>query len=199
MAVSASLPRGNILGQGSVPSLSNGVFTVLRNVGGLPYPALPLPRIRGSVGSTGLCQHLSLDPGILCSGTIYGLLLRAFAAEGVSYDGQVLALKTKSPDTKGTAPLIDLQIFAMGAYNVYSSLQDRFGDKDWITSRLLPFLGMGLSAFIPIIHATLIFPYHQLQKQSGLNYYYLEGILMVIGVLFLAVSASLRSSILDIH
>lgn len=76
----------------------------------------------------------------------------------------------------------------MGAYNAYSSLQDRFGDKDWISSRLLPFVGMGLSAFIPIIHAAFIFPYDQLQRQSGLNYYYLEGVLMVIGVLFLAVS-----------
>ncbi|KAL2214012.1 adiponectin receptor protein [Sarocladium strictum] len=77
-------------------------------------------------------------------------------------------------------------IFAMGIYNGYSSLQDRFGDQDWIKSRLAPFVGMGLSAFIPIIHAAFIFPYDQLQKQSGLNYYYLEGILMVIGVLFLA-------------
>lgn len=71
--------------------------------------------------------------------------------------------------------------------NAYLSLQDRYGDKDWIKSRLLPFLGMGLSAFVPIIHAAFIFPYEQLVRQSGLNYYYLEGALMITGVLFLAV------------
>ena len=81
----------------------------------------------------------------------------------------------------------------MGALNVYFSIHDRFGDKSWLTSRLLPFLGMGLSAFIPIGHAAYIFPYDQLRKQSGLNYYYLEGILMVIGVIFLAVRAFLPS------
>lgn len=76
----------------------------------------------------------------------------------------------------------------MGLLNVYNSLNDRYGAKDWLTSRLLPFLGLGLSAFIPIIHAVIIFPYDQFQKQAGLNYYYLEGVLMLIGVLFLAVS-----------
>lgn len=79
------------------------------------------------------------------------------------------------------------QIISMGTLNAGLSLRDRFGAKDWLTSRLLPFLGLGFSAFIPIIHAALIFPYEQLQKQAGLNYYYLEGVLMVTGVVFLAV------------
>ncbi|POR38243.1 Adiponectin receptor protein [Tolypocladium paradoxum] len=77
-------------------------------------------------------------------------------------------------------------IFSMGALNAYLSMNDRYGSKNWLTSRLLPFLGLGFSAFIPILHAALIFPYDQLQRQSGLNYYYLEGVFMLIGVLFLA-------------
>lgn len=76
----------------------------------------------------------------------------------------------------------------MGLFNSYLSLRERFGSKDWLRSRLIPFLGLGLSAFIPIIHAAILFPYDQLQRQSGLNYYYLEGVLMVAGVVFLAVS-----------
>ena len=75
----------------------------------------------------------------------------------------------------------------MGLLNAILSLRDRYGAKDFITSRLVPFLGLGFSAFIPIIHAALIFPYDQLKKQSGLPYYYLEGLLMLIGVVFLAV------------
>lgn len=86
----------------------------------------------------------------------------------------------------------------MGVFNSYLSLKDRFGSKDWLKSRLIPFLGLGLSAFIPILHAAMLFPYEQLQKQSGLNYYYIEGAFMVIGVLFLAVSA-LRVRTFDCH
>ncbi|KAJ2973377.1 hypothetical protein NQ176_g6647 [Zarea fungicola] len=76
-------------------------------------------------------------------------------------------------------------IFVMGAFNSYFSLRGNNDSKDWLTSRLLPFLALSLSAFIPIIHAALIFPYDQLQKQSGLNYYYLEGVFMLTGVAFL--------------
>lgn len=76
----------------------------------------------------------------------------------------------------------------MGAFNSYFSLRGNNDSKDWLTSRLLPFLALSLSAFIPIIHAALIFPYDQLQKQSGLNYYYLEGVFMLTGVGFLVVS-----------
>lgn len=86
----------------------------------------------------------------------------------------------------------------MGLLNAYMSIHDRFGAKNWLTSRLLPFFGLGFSAFIPIIHAALIFPYEQLQKQAGLNYYYLEGVLMVTGVAFLAVSVVLHRSCLDV-
>ena len=86
----------------------------------------------------------------------------------------------------------------MGVLNIYLSVNDRFGAKDWFTSRLLPFVGMGFSAFVPIVHAALIFPYGQLQKQAGLNYYYLEGACMLTGIFFLAVrlagSASLSPS-----
>ncbi|OAQ95995.1 hypothetical protein LLEC1_07527, partial [Akanthomyces lecanii] len=76
-------------------------------------------------------------------------------------------------------------IFVMGAFNSYLSLYGKMESKDWLKSRLLPFLALSLSAFIPIFHAVLLFPYDQLQKQSGLNYYYLEGACMLTGVAFL--------------
>ncbi|CAI7589495.1 unnamed protein product [Penicillium glandicola] len=47
-------------------------------------------------------------------------------------------------------------------------------------------MATGLSAFAPIIHAASIFPYEQLDKQAGLRYYYLEGLVIIIGVLFYA-------------
>lgn len=78
----------------------------------------------------------------------------------------------------------------MGAFNSYLSLHGRNDSKDWLTSRLLPFLALSFSAFIPIFHAVLLFPYDQLQKQSGLNYYYLEAVFMLTGVFFLVVSSA---------
>lgn len=77
----------------------------------------------------------------------------------------------------------------MGAFNSFLSFYGKNDSKDWLTSRLVPFFALGLSAFIPIFHAVLLFPYDQLQKQSGLNYYYLEGVCMITGVVFLVVSA----------
>ena len=76
----------------------------------------------------------------------------------------------------------------MGLLNCYLSMRDVNGSKDWIKSRLLPFIAMGFSALVPIAHAAILFPYEQLQKQAGLNWYYLEGICMLTGVVFLAVS-----------
>lgn len=83
----------------------------------------------------------------------------------------------------------------MSLINAYMSLNDRYGSENWVVSRLLPFLGLGFFALIPIGHAAIIFPYEQFQKQAGLNYYYLEGVLMVAGVIFLAVRANLVSGI----
>ncbi|KAF7564044.1 hypothetical protein G7046_g28 [Stylonectria norvegica] len=77
-------------------------------------------------------------------------------------------------------------IISMGLLNIYQSMKDHYGAKNFVHQRLLPFLGLGFSAFIPIIHAAIIFPYEQLQRQAGLNYYYVEGLCMLIGVVFLA-------------
>jgi adiponectin receptor len=75
----------------------------------------------------------------------------------------------------------------VGLVNCYMSMTDNSESEEWIKYRLLPFLGLGFFACIPIAHAAFMFPYDQLLQQSGLNYYYLEGVLMVTGVLFLAV------------
>ncbi len=61
--------------------------------------------------------------------------------------------------------------------------------KGWRNLRLFVFVATGLSAFIPIVHAIRIFPYDQLEKQAGLRYYYLEGVLMLVGATFYAVGS----------
>ncbi|KAH7329326.1 adiponectin receptor protein [Stachybotrys elegans] len=77
-------------------------------------------------------------------------------------------------------------IISVGLVNCYMSMTDNSESEEWIRYRLIPFLGLGFFACIPIAHAAFMFPYEQLQKQSGLNYYYVEGALMITGVIFLA-------------
>ncbi|KAK4175098.1 hemolysin-III related-domain-containing protein, partial [Triangularia setosa] len=48
--------------------------------------------------------------------------------------------------------------------------------------RTVSFIATRFSAFAPIIHAASIFPYHQLDKQASLRYYYAEGLIVRIGV-----------------
>ncbi|OPB45348.1 mPR-like GPCR protein [Trichoderma guizhouense] len=60
----------------------------------------------------------------------------------------------------------------------------RLQSPKWRNLRVFAFVGTGLSAFAPIIHAATIFPYDQLDKQAGLRYYYLEGISILTGVVF---------------
>jgi adiponectin receptor len=53
--------------------------------------------------------------------------------------------------------------------------------------RLSTFVATGFSSFAPIFHGVLLFGHRQLDQQTGLRYYYLEGILILIGVGFYAV------------
>jgi adiponectin receptor len=59
----------------------------------------------------------------------------------------------------------------------------------WTWLRLVLFVSTGFSALAPIIHGATIFPYGQLDKQTGLRYYYLEGVLMLAGVALFVVSS----------
>lgn len=54
--------------------------------------------------------------------------------------------------------------------------------------RLSAFVATGFSAFAPIIHAVTIFPYDQLMQLTGLAYYLMEGLAVITGVAFYAVS-----------
>ncbi|KAF9891381.1 hypothetical protein FE257_004237 [Aspergillus nanangensis] len=65
---------------------------------------------------------------------------------------------------------------------VHPSLQR----KKWRILRLSTFVATGFSAFAPIIHGSLIFPYEQLDRQAGLRYYYAEGVVLLLGVFFYA-------------
>ncbi|KAF2179929.1 HlyIII-domain-containing protein [Zopfia rhizophila CBS 207.26] len=77
-------------------------------------------------------------------------------------------------------------IGTLGLLTGFVVVHPRLQSKKWRTLRLSAFVATGLSAFAPIIHAASMFLYEQLDKQAGLRYYYLEGLAILIGVVFYA-------------
>lgn len=75
-------------------------------------------------------------------------------------------------------------VLVAGAVVVRPRLQDR----KWRAARTWTFIATGTSAFAPIAHAVTIFPYRQLDRQAGLSYYYVEGLLVLLGAWHFAVS-----------
>ncbi|KAJ5605224.1 hypothetical protein N7510_010378 [Penicillium lagena] len=86
---------------------------------------------------------------------------------------------------KGYWSMISILGLLTGIVVVHPRLQS----KEWRTLRLSTFVATALSAFAPIIHASCLFPYEQLDQQAGLRYYYLEGLVLITGVFFYAVSS----------
>ena len=75
------------------------------------------------------------------------------------------------------------QIGTLGALTVYIVVHPSYQSRHYRLFRLSVFISTGLSAFAPIIHASRLFPLEQLNKQSGLPYYYIEGGIILIGAL----------------
>lgn len=82
---------------------------------------------------------------------------------------------------------------SLGIVTGFVVLHPRLQSKRWKNLRTSSFVATGLSAFAPIVHAASIFPYDQLNKQAGLIYYYLEGLSILIGVVFYTVSYTFSS------
>ena len=55
------------------------------------------------------------------------------------------------------------------------------------------FVAMGLSAAVPVIHGAIIFGIAQLQKQIGLSYVILQGVMYIVGAAIYAVSTTIRT------
>ncbi|KAJ5254262.1 hypothetical protein N7524_011442 [Penicillium chrysogenum] len=85
-------------------------------------------------------------------------------------------------------------IGTLGFLTGFVVVHPRLQSQKWRLLRLSTFVATGLSAFAPIIHAASIFPYQQLDQQAGLRYYYLEGLIIVMGVLFYADHADWRQT-----
>jgi len=50
------------------------------------------------------------------------------------------------------------------------------------------FIGMGLSAIFPVLHGLKLFGLQQMERQIGLSWLLLQGILYIVGAVIYAVS-----------
>jgi adiponectin receptor len=63
----------------------------------------------------------------------------------------------------------------------YASVSPSFRTPEWRPIRTLLFVGMGLSAVIPVVHGYCLFGYKHLNDTIGLNWLVLQGVLYIVG------------------
>jgi predicted membrane channel-forming protein YqfA (hemolysin III family) len=134
------------------------------------------------MGKARLCGDHRSDRGKFCAGDLFWVLLRTGVAEGVL----VYGMYRKTYDD--TATDILFQIITLGTLTATTVINPSLHGPRWKTLRLSAFVATGFSAFAPIAHGALLFPYGQFDQQTGLRWYYLEGVLIMMGVWFYAVS-----------
>lgn len=60
----------------------------------------------------------------------------------------------------------------------------KFQGPRWRTFRVCTFVGIGLSELAPFIHGIKLFGFEQMKTQSGILYYLLEGLFLILGAIF---------------
>jgi adiponectin receptor len=86
----------------------------------------------------------------------------------------------------GLQKLYWTMIVVLGLLSTIIVVSPQFQSSRWRMFRLSTFVATGLSGLLPIIHAASIYPYAQLNQQAGLGYYLVEGLALIIGVVFYA-------------
>ncbi|KAJ5806781.1 hypothetical protein N7474_010373 [Penicillium riverlandense] len=173
-----------------VALLSNGLLYV--------YFAASFPR---ASWSDQLVFHIYLTTSMICFGissTYHTLLCHSphFAGLWARFDYVAIVFQILGSFISGIyigfycephlQKLYWLMIGILGLLTGLVVVHPRLQSKEWRILRLSTFVATGLSAFAPITHASSLFPYEQLDQQAGLRYYYLEGLVLIIGVLFYA-------------
>ncbi|CAG8226752.1 unnamed protein product [Penicillium salamii] len=77
-------------------------------------------------------------------------------------------------------------ILTLGLLTISILLNPKFSGRSWRTFRVCAFVATGLSGFAPLAHGIKIFGFSQMAKQSGMPYYLVEGILLVLGAVVYA-------------
>ncbi|PYH40983.1 hemolysin III family protein [Aspergillus saccharolyticus JOP 1030-1] len=80
-------------------------------------------------------------------------------------------------------------------------LYPKFQGPCWRTFRVGIFISIGLSAFAPLIHGTILFGFRAMIKQSGIIYYLAEGFILLTGAFIYTtkIPESIKPGKLDIY
>lgn len=90
------------------------------------------------------------------------------------------------------------QIISLCSASIFILLNPRFQGGRWRTFRVCTFVCTGLSSFLPIAHGVKLLGFSQMLKQSGMGYYLVEGLLLMLGTLFYTVSIGIPNRTCDI-
>lgn len=71
----------------------------------------------------------------------------------------------------------------MGACCIAVSLGAKFRTAAWRQYRAAMFVGMGLSALLPVAHGLVLFGVEQMDKQISLSWLVLQGYLYILGAI----------------
>jgi adiponectin receptor len=73
------------------------------------------------------------------------------------------------------------QITLIGLATAYTTISPQFRTPEWREFRAILFVGMGLSALLPVTHGIIIFGFRHLDQRIKLKYLITQGALYIIG------------------
>lgn len=76
----------------------------------------------------------------------------------------------------------------MGFASTIIVVHPRFQGKKWRKVRVATFVATGLSGIFPVVHACFIYPFEELNQRAAVGYYVVEGLTLLLGTVFYAVS-----------
>lgn len=77
---------------------------------------------------------------------------------------------------------------SLGVTTAVMMVSPWFKGKKWRTFRTCCFVGCGLSGIVPLVHGVRMFGWEQMNKQSGMPYYMIEGAFLLGGAFIYGVS-----------
>lgn len=90
-----------------------------------------------------------------------------------------MLLNTTTTGTSYVNP--SAQITVIGAGCTIVTISPRFRTPEWRAFRASMFVAMGLSAIVPVLHGIRLYGIAQLERQIGLSWLVLQGVLYILG------------------
>ncbi|KAH7019529.1 adiponectin receptor protein [Ilyonectria destructans] len=139
------------------------------------YPAAPL--------ADQLAIHVYLTSSLLCFGIssiCHTLHCHSKVYSGLwsRLDYTAIILQTVGSFVSG------IYTGVLGLLSTIIVVNPRFQSSRWRKLRIATFVATGCSGLLPVIHAACIYPYAQWNLQAGLGYYLVEGLALILGVVF---------------